>query len=100
MSPGGAWNCSPGPANCESTCAGAWAVGASTSQIIPLVLGDPARTLRLSAALREQGFWVPGIRPPSVPAGESLLRISVSSGHTADQLAGLADSLERARRTL
>ena len=43
-----------------------WNVGQSTTQIIPVILGDAARTMRVSAALRELGFWAPGIRPPSV----------------------------------
>ena len=79
---------------------GGWAIAVSTSQIIPLVLGDPARTLQLSAALREQGFWVPRIRTPSVPAGESLLRIGVGYGHTDDELDGLAVALECGRQML
>ncbi len=68
-----------------------------SSQIIPLIVGDADRTMRLAAALREHGFWVPGIRPPSVPAGESLLRISVSYSHTSEQLTALADTLARLR---
>ena len=67
------------------------------SQIIPLIVGEPAATMRLSEVLGEQGFWVPGIRPPSVPAGESLLRVSVSYGHTTEQLDDLADALGRLR---
>jgi 8-amino-7-oxononanoate synthase len=66
-----------------------------SSQIIPLIVGDADRTMRLAAALREHGFWVPGIRPPSVPPGESLLRISVSYGHTSEQLQDLAEVLGR-----
>jgi 8-amino-7-oxononanoate synthase len=88
----------------ERLAADGWNIGAASvsaaSQIIPLVIGDPPRTMQLSAALREQGFWVPGIRPPSVPAGESLLRISLSYAHTSEQLAALADALVRLRRSL
>jgi len=68
-----------------------------SSQIIPLIVGDPDRTMRLAAALRQRGFWVPGIRPPSVPPGESLLRVSVSYGHSAEQLTALADVLAQLR---
>jgi 8-amino-7-oxononanoate synthase len=56
-------------------------VGTSESQIVPIILGDPERTLRAAEQLREQGFFVPAIRPPSVPQGESLLRISLCWGH-------------------
>lgn len=67
----------------------------STSQIIPIILGDPARTMQAAAALREQGLLVPGIRPPTVPAGQSLLRISLSYGHTEEMIVRLTDALGR-----
>ncbi len=61
-----------------------WNVARSESQIIPTVIGDATRTMRLAAQLREAGFFVPGIRPPSVPDGESLLRISLCYHHTPE----------------
>lgn len=70
-----------------------WDVGRSASQIVPIYVGDAARAVRLSARLREHGFWVPAIRPPSVPPGESLLRISLSVGHTPTMLQGLLEAL-------
>lgn len=63
-----------------------WNVGDSSSQILPVFIGDPGATMELSAKLRNLGLWVPGIRPPSVPPGESLLRISLSFGHTDEML--------------
>jgi 8-amino-7-oxononanoate synthase len=65
----------------------------SASQIIPVVLGDPARALAASARLRERGYFVPAIRPPSVPEGQSLLRISLTALHTDDQISGLVAEL-------
>jgi 8-amino-7-oxononanoate synthase len=59
-----------------------WNTGRSASQIIPLYLGDPERTMQLAAALRTAGYFIPGIRPPSVPEGESLLRLSLCYHHT------------------
>lgn len=73
-----------------------WHTGDCRSQIIPLYVGSPHRALMLAASLRDQGFWVPGIRPPTVPDGESLLRISLTSGHTDDMLADLREALARA----
>jgi 8-amino-7-oxononanoate synthase len=74
-------------------------VGQSQSQIIPVILGDPERTMRVANALRQRGFLVPGIRPPSVPVGQSLLRISVTWQHTDEQVAGLAQAIvEEVRR--
>lgn len=68
-------------------------IGESESQIIPIYLGDPERATRLSAELRERGFFVPGIRPPSVPEGESLLRISLSYAHTPEMIDQLVQAL-------
>ena len=59
---------------------------AAGSQIVPVILGDPDRTVAAAAELRRRGLFVPGIRPPSVPPGQSLLRISLTSLHTQDQL--------------
>lgn len=73
----------------EQLAADGWHTGESRSQIIPLYVGSPHRAMTLAAALRERGFWVPGIRPPTVPDGESLLRISLTSGHTDEMLAAL-----------
>lgn len=70
-----------------------FAVGASQSQIIPILLGDPAQTMQLSQRLRDAGLWVPGIRPPSVPPGESLLRISLTHAHTPAMLEQLLAAL-------
>lgn len=66
------------------------------SQIVPVVLGSAERTMAAAAALIEQGFFVPGIRPPSVPEGESLLRISLSCDHSDEQIAGLVAAIARA----
>jgi 8-amino-7-oxononanoate synthase len=73
-----------------------WSVGRSSSHIIPLVVGDAERTMHLSSTLCERGFFVPGIRPPTVPHGESLLRISVSCLHTEADIARLVEAIERA----
>lgn len=70
-----------------------WNVGQSASQIIPLVVGDPQTALHYSARLREQGLLVPAMRPPSVPGGESLLRISLSAAHTPPMIEQLLAAL-------
>jgi 7-keto-8-aminopelargonate synthetase-like enzyme len=68
-------------------------VGRSESQIIPVILGAPDRALAAAAELRRRGFLVPAIRPPSVPDGQSLLRISVTWRHSPRQLDDLAGAL-------
>jgi 8-amino-7-oxononanoate synthase len=70
-----------------------WLVGASASQIIPVVVGSEARALSLGAQLQAAGLLVPAIRPPSVPPGKSLLRISVSSAHTVPMIDSLLAAL-------
>jgi 8-amino-7-oxononanoate synthase len=75
-----------------------WNTGASASQIIPLVIGSPNEAVRLSDSLRERGYWVPAIRPPSVPEGESLLRLSLTAVHTPEMLEGLLKALEEIGR--
>jgi len=58
------------------------------SQIVPIVTGDNVGTLRLSDALREMGYWVTPVRPPTVPRGEARLRISLTFDHARETLDG------------
>ncbi|MCH7729005.1 MAG: 8-amino-7-oxononanoate synthase [Planctomycetes bacterium] len=74
-----------------------WNIGLSASQIIPIIVGDPERTMQMGEALRQQGLLVPGIRPPTVPDGESLLRISLSYSHTDEMIDRLVDQLRELR---
>lgn len=66
--------------------AGGYQVAPGTSAIIPALIGDPAATMRLSADLFEAGVFVHGIRPPTVPAGTSRLRITPIATHSDEQL--------------
>lgn len=71
--------------------------GASTSQIVPLIIGDAAETLALSRRLEEQGILAAAIRPPSVPPGSSRLRLALRATHDAPDIERLLGSLtERA----
>ncbi|MBS50493.1 MAG: 8-amino-7-oxononanoate synthase [Sphingobium sp.] len=63
------------------------------SQIIPVILEDDARTMATAAALQEAGFDVRGIRPPTVPAGPSRLRISLSLNVGRNDVLALGDVL-------
>ncbi len=75
-----------------------WNLGQSASQIVPLVVGDSQKALDLSAALREQGLWIPAIRPPSVRPGEACLRICLTAAHSPEMIARLVDVLAAASR--
>jgi 8-amino-7-oxononanoate synthase len=70
-----------------------WNLGRSASQIIPLVVGQPDRAVRLSRALGDRGLLVPAIRPPTVPEGEACLRISLTYGHTPKMVQRLIEAL-------
>jgi 8-amino-7-oxononanoate synthase len=56
--------------------------------------------MRLSDTLRERGLLVPGIRPPTVPEGQSRLRISLSASHTEDERQALIAALAALRPRL
>ena len=72
-----------------------WDVTPSVSQIIPVRVGDPKAAIDMADELREQGFWVPAIRPPSVPVGGSLLRISLSYAHDDSMVKELIAAFSR-----
>ncbi|WP_404992335.1 8-amino-7-oxononanoate synthase [Cupriavidus pauculus] len=73
-----------------------WTLGASDTAIQPLIVGDNATALALSAALEAEGIRVGAIRPPTVPAGTARLRITLSASHTAEDVTRLLDALARA----
>jgi 8-amino-7-oxononanoate synthase len=50
------------------------------SQIVPIAIGDNDRAVAVARALREDGFDVRAIRPPTVPPGTARLRVSVNAG--------------------
>jgi 8-amino-7-oxononanoate synthase len=60
--------------------------GNSTTQIIPVVLGDESATLALSTKLEQAGILATPIRPPTVPEGESRIRLALSAAHSREQI--------------
>jgi 8-amino-7-oxononanoate synthase len=70
-----------------------WRLLPSHTPIQPLVVGDNGTAMSLMAKLREQGIWVPAIRPPTVPAGTARLRISLSAAHSAEDVDRLVAAL-------
>ena len=68
-------------------------VGKSDTQIVPVIVGDAERALRLSDSLASGGMLAAAIRPPTVPAGTSRLRIALRSTHTPGDINRLADVL-------
>jgi 8-amino-7-oxononanoate synthase len=72
-------------------------VGDSGSQILPLIVGDATKCMRFSEGLLAKGIFAQGIRPPTVPAGTSRLRITVMATHTQDHLRQALQVFEEVR---
>lgn len=70
-----------------------WRKLASTTAIQPLVVGSNAAVLQASADLQSQGIWVSAIRAPTVPPNTARLRITLSAGHTMNNLDQLKNAL-------
>ncbi|MBC8020143.1 MAG: aminotransferase class I/II-fold pyridoxal phosphate-dependent enzyme, partial [Methyloceanibacter sp.] len=74
--------------------------GASTTQIVPIVVGTPEAALAMSGRLRQAGLWASSIRPPTVPPGTARLRLAFTAAHQETDVDRLLDVLaaERAPR--
>jgi 8-amino-7-oxononanoate synthase len=71
-------------------------VAGSTTQIVPLIVGDAGLAMRLCEAALEGGVFAQAIRPPTVPDGTSRLRLAVMASHTKDELREAARIIARA----
>ena len=60
--------------------------GRSRSQIVPIEVGDAARTMDLCERILQRGVFAQGIRPPTVPEGSSRLRFTVMATHRPAEL--------------
>ena len=63
-----------------------WKLFPSETAIQPIIIGPNDETMHASAALYEQGYWVPGIRPPTVPPETARLRLTLSAAHTTQDV--------------
>lgn len=64
--------------------------------IVSLIIGAPDMATSFSQTLEEKGFYVPAIRPPTVPQNTSRLRISFSALHKKEDISVLCDILHAA----
>jgi 8-amino-7-oxononanoate synthase len=71
-------------------------VAGSTTQIVPLIVGDAALAMRVCEAAIERGVFAQAIRPPTVPEGTSRLRLALMATHTKAELREAARELGRA----
>lgn len=71
------------------------AVGNAPGHIMPIVIGDASRTMRISERLLAEGVFVQGIRPPTVRDGTARLRVTVMSTHSDADLAFAVETFGR-----
>ncbi|POA96812.1 8-amino-7-oxononanoate synthase [Chromobacterium sinusclupearum] len=85
-------------ARCRERLAGTHFAGrASRTPIQAIIIGEDAHAIRQAERLKQQGYWVPAIRPPTVPENSARLRISLSAQHEPAQLDALLDLLLQAQ---
>jgi len=63
--------------------------------IKPVILGSEEDTLRVANAIKQQGIWVTGIRPPTVPSGQSRLRVTLTASHSESHVTELCSAITR-----
>jgi 8-amino-7-oxononanoate synthase len=72
-----------------------WQMSSSMTPIQPLVLGSNAAALSASQQLDVAGYWIPAIRPPTVPEGSARLRITFSANHSTQAVRELIAELQK-----
>ena len=68
----------------------------SDTPIQPIMTGSNARTMAVSKQLYDDGFFIQGIRPPTVPTGQGRLRVTLSAKHDIGDVRALAEAIARA----
>lgn len=72
------------------------AVPSGDSPIVPVPVGDDARAVELAARLLKAGWFVPAVRPPTVPEGMARLRLTVTAEHSEDECRAVAAAVAEA----
>jgi 8-amino-7-oxononanoate synthase len=65
----------------------------SESQIVPIITGGINNTIPIAQAFTDAGYWVLPIRPPTVPKGQSRIRISINWHHSLDSIQSLIGTI-------
>ncbi len=71
-----------------------WEKVSSCTSIQPIIIGSNANALLAAKLLDEAGYWIPAIRPPTVPIGSARLRITFSANHSIDDVRELIRTLK------
>lgn len=69
--------------------------GTSDTHIVPWIIGDAEKTLKVSQLLQAQGILATTIRPPSVPPGKSRIRFCLTAAHSEADFAHLLSAIEQ-----
>ena len=77
-----------------------WEKVPSCTAIQPVILGSNANALLAAKLLDEAGYWIPAIRPPTVPSGSARLRITFSANHSEADLRLLISTLQKIEQTV
>ena len=70
----------------------------SETQIVPVLVGEAQKAKELSDYLYERGVFLSAIRPPTVPKGQSRLRLTITAVHSAEDIGFLLEAMREARR--
>jgi len=68
--------------------------------IIPVILGETSRAIRMSELLLEEGVFVTGFGYPVVPQGHARVRCQISAAHTREQMQKAIEAFKKVGRTL
>ncbi|AJD45506.1 8-amino-7-oxononanoate synthase (plasmid) [Rhizobium gallicum bv. gallicum R602sp] len=77
----------------NSALAAATGAKGSGSQILPVMIGDNARAVAIAAHMRDQGFDIRAIRPPTVPEGTARLRIAITLNVNSSMISSMFEQL-------
>lgn len=67
----------------------------TTTPIKPFMLGTAQKALTVARQLKNEGFWMTAIRPPTVPEGSARLRITLTANHSVQDVSKLASALSK-----
>jgi 8-amino-7-oxononanoate synthase len=70
-------------------------IGSSSTQIIPILLGDNQTTMEALSIFAQEGISVSGVRPPTVPENSSRLRVCLNASHTQNDVDFFVNTLQK-----